>query len=67
MSPHDIAKLRLLSIFPTPETVPYRCNTHNFLVHKEDTQLLADINKALAELKADGTIAGIVAKYIKAE
>ncbi len=36
-------------------------------VNKEDTQLLADINAALAELKADGTIAGIIAKYIKAE
>ncbi len=36
-------------------------------VNKEDTQLLADINKALAELKADGTIDTIVGKYIKAE
>lgn len=36
-------------------------------VNKEDTQLLADINKALSELKADGTIDGIIAKYIKAE
>ncbi len=36
-------------------------------VNKGDAQLLADINKALAELKADGTIAKIVAKYIKAE
>ena len=36
-------------------------------VNKADTQLLADINAALAELKADGTIAGIIAKYIKAE
>lgn len=35
-------------------------------INKEDTQLLADINKALAELKADGTIDGIVSKYIKA-
>ena len=36
-------------------------------INKEDTQLLADINKALAELKADGTIDAIIAEYIKAE
>ena len=36
-------------------------------VNKDDTQLLADINQALAELKADGTIDKIVNKYIKAE
>lgn len=36
-------------------------------VNKDDTQLLADINQALAELKADGTIEKIVNKYIKAE
>ena len=36
-------------------------------INKEDTKLLEDINKALAELKADGTIDDIVAQYIKAE
>ena len=36
-------------------------------INKEDTQLLEDINKALAELKADGTIDAIVAEYISAE
>ncbi len=34
---------------------------------KENTELLANFNAALAELKADGTIDTIVAKYIKAE
>lgn len=36
-------------------------------VNKEDTQLLADINAALAEMKADGTLDTIINKYIKAE
>ncbi len=36
-------------------------------INKDDTQLLADINKALAELKADGTVDAIIGKYIKAE
>ena len=34
---------------------------------KESTELLANFNAALAELKADGTIDAIIAKYIKAE
>lgn len=33
-------------------------------IKKENTQLLADFNKALAELKADGTIDAIIEKYI---
>ncbi len=36
-------------------------------VNKENTQLLADINNALAELETDGTLDKIIAKYIKAE
>ncbi len=36
-------------------------------INKEDTQLLEDINTALAELKADGTIDSIIGKYIPAE
>lgn len=36
-------------------------------VAKENTELLDDINKALEELKADGTIDKIIAKYIPAE
>ena len=35
--------------------------------NKEDTELLEKFNAALAELKADGTIDAIIAKYIKAE
>ena len=36
-------------------------------VAKENTELLENINKALAELTADGTLQSIVDKYIKAE
>ncbi len=36
-------------------------------IAKENTKLLNAVNKALAELKADGTIDAIVAKYIPAE
>ena len=36
-------------------------------VNKENTELLDNINAALAELKADGTFDSIVSKYIKAE
>ncbi|MBR5273570.1 MAG: basic amino acid ABC transporter substrate-binding protein [Clostridia bacterium] len=34
---------------------------------KESTELLDNFNKALSELKADGTIDAIIGKYIKAE
>lgn len=36
-------------------------------VAKENNQLLEEINKAMSELKADGTIDKIISKYIKAE
>ena len=36
-------------------------------IAKESTQLLNAVNNALAELKADGTIDAIIAKYISAE
>lgn len=36
-------------------------------VNKEDTELLADINAALGEMKADGTLQAIIDTYIKAE
>ena len=36
-------------------------------IAKENTQLLNAVNNALAELKADGTIDAIIAKYISAE
>ncbi len=42
----------------------YANEDYAIAINKENTQLLADINKALAELKADGTIARIVEKYI---
>ncbi len=36
-------------------------------INKEDTQLLEDINKALAEMKADGSLQKIIDTYIPAE
>lgn len=36
-------------------------------IAKTNTDLLGKVNGAIAELKADGTIDGIIAKYIKAE
>lgn len=36
-------------------------------ISKENTELLEDFNAAMAELKADGTIDKIIAKYIPAE
>ena len=36
-------------------------------IAKDNAQLLTDVNAAMAELKADGTIDKIIAKYIPAE
>lgn len=36
-------------------------------INKEDTELLEEVNKILAELKADGTLDQIINKYIPAE
>ena len=36
-------------------------------VSKDNPELLAEIDKALGELIADGTVAGIIEKYIPAE
>ncbi len=36
-------------------------------INKEDVELLTKINAALAEMKADGSLATIIGKYIKAE
>ena len=45
----------------------YADEDYAIAVGKEDTELLEKINKALAELKADGTLDQIVNKYIPAE
>ena len=45
----------------------YAVEDYAIAVAKENTALLADINKALEKLTADGTIDAIIAKYIKAE
>lgn len=45
----------------------YAIEDYAICLAKENTELLADVNKALAELKADGTIDNIIAKYIPAE
>ncbi len=36
-------------------------------INKEDTKLLEDINKAIAEMKADGTLKSIIETYIPAK
>lgn len=45
----------------------YAIEDYAIAVAKENTELLDKINAALEELTADGTIDGIIAKYIKAE
>lgn len=49
------------------ENEEYTNEDYAICVNKENTQLLEDINKALKELKADGTIDTIINKYIKAD
>lgn len=45
----------------------YAVEDYAIAIAKDNDQLLADVNAALEELTADGTIASIVAKYIPAE
>ena len=45
----------------------YVTEDYAICVAKEKTELLENINKALAELTADGTVQAILDKYIKAE
>jgi len=45
----------------------YADEEYAIAVKKGNTELLNQINAALAELKADGTLDAIVAKYISAE
>ena len=45
----------------------YTTEEYAIVVSKDKPELLAAINGALAELKADGTIDAILAKYIKAD
>lgn len=45
----------------------YTDEDYAIAVGKEDTELLEKINKALAELKADGTLDQIITKYIPAK
>ena len=45
----------------------YVTEDYAIAVAKENTKLLEDINKAMAELKADGTIDKIIDEYIPAE
>ncbi len=49
------------------ENEEYTVEDYAICVNKENTQLLEDINNALKELKADGTITAIINKYIKAD
>ena len=45
----------------------YTTEEYAIAVAKGNTKLLSNINAALAELKADGTLDKIVSKYITAE
>lgn len=45
----------------------YVTEDYAIAIAKENTELLDKVNKALAELKADGTLDSIIGKYIKAE
>ena len=45
----------------------YAVEDYAAAINKENTELLEAVNKALEELKADGTLDGIIAKYIPAE
>ena len=45
----------------------YADEEYAIAVRKGNTELLNQINAALAELKADGTLDAVVAKYITAE
>lgn len=44
---------------------PYTIEDYAIAVNKDNTELLDKINKALEELRADGTIDSIISKYIK--
>ena len=45
---------------------PFEVEDYAICIAKENTELLEKFNKALAELKADGTVKKIIDKYIKA-
>ena len=45
----------------------YAVEDYAAAIAKDNTELLEKFNAALAELKADGTIDAIIAKYISAE
>lgn len=45
---------------------PYAVEDYAIAISKNNTQLLDDVNKALEELTADGTIDAIISKYIPA-
>lgn len=51
----------------TIQDSPYTEENYAIAIAKENTELLDQINAALAELTADGTIQGIIDKYIPAE
>ena len=45
----------------------YTVENYAIAVSKDNTELLDSLNSAMAELKADGTVDGIISKYISAE
>lgn len=60
-TPADGETTDVLAILPTE----YIVENYAIAVNKDNSELLADINGALAELKADGTLDAIVEKYIE--
>ena len=43
----------------------FRSEDYAIAINKDNNDLLTQVNAALAELKADGTLQGIIDKYIK--
>ena len=46
---------------------PYTEEEYAMAVNKDNTELLNEINRVLAEMEADGTIDAIIEKYIPSE
>ena len=49
----------------TPRLSDSRKSDYAIAINKDNNDLLTKVNAALAELKADGTLQGIIDKYIK--
>ena len=61
---HLIADLRLSNVRIAPVTLPDLQQSYCFAVHKGDTRLLADLDRGLAALHANGTFDRISARWL---